>query len=205
MNDNVKVYTAVTDGIDEKALRAAVNKLPQWRRQYVEKKTVSEKINGTFAYLLLAYLTEREFGELDLTPFTYGREGKPYFSVSELYFSISHCKSAVGAAVSKSEIGFDLVDFRTINERITHIICTDEELRQFEAAESRQDYLRQLWCKKESAVKKTGIGFTAGFKTVKTEEQDYKLKIFPTYIASVCGGGETEFEEIDWRVLLRSD
>lgn len=202
MNHSVKVYTAVTDGIDEKALEAALNRLPRWRRKYVEKKTISEKINGAFAYLLLLHLTEREFGEFDAAPFTYGSEGKPYFSVSKLYFSISHCKTAVGAAASKSEIGFDLMDYRRINERITRIICTEEELRQFEAAESKQDYLRQLWCKKESAVKKTGTGFTAGFKTVKTEDYNYKLNASSVYTASVCGGGEAEFREIDWRELI---
>lgn len=202
MSNNVKVYIAVIDGIDEKALEAAVNKLPEWRRRYIEKKTFSEKINGAFAYLLLAHLIEREFGEFDPAPFTYGSSGKPYFSSSKLYFSISHCKTAVGAAVSKSEIGLDLMDFRRINERITKIICTEEELRQFEAADSKQEFLRLLWCKKESAVKKTGTGFTAGFKTVKTEELDFKFKKASKYIASVCGGGEAEFKEIDRRELI---
>lgn len=203
MSNNVKVYIAATEGIDEKALEAAVNKLPEWRKQYIEKKTFSEKINGAFAYLLLAHLTEREFGELDPAPFTYGSSGKPYFSSSKLYFSISHCKTAVGAAVSKSEIGLDLMDFRKINERITKIICTREELRQFEAADSKQEFLRLLWCKKESAVKKTGTGFTAGFKTVNTEELDFKFKKTSAYIASVCGGGDAEFKEIDPRELIK--
>lgn len=202
MNNNVKVYTAVTEGIDKKSLEAAMDKLPEWRRQYVEKKTLSEKINGAFAYLLLEYVTKREFGGFDPAPFTYTSSGKPYFASSELFFSISHCKTAVGAAVSRSEIGLDLMDNRIINERITRIICTEGELRQFEAADNKQDFLRLLWCKKESAVKKTGTGFTAGFKTVKTEEMDFKLKIAPVYIASVCGGGETEFKEIGWRELI---
>lgn len=202
MNNNVKVYTAVTEGIDKISLEAAMDKLPRWRRQYVEKKALSEKINGAFAYLLLEYAAKREFGEFDPAPFTYTDSGKPYFASSELYFSISHCKTAVGAAVSKSEIGLDLMDHRIINERITRIICSEGELRQFEATDNKQEFLRLLWCKKESAVKKTGIGFTAGIKTVETEDRYFRLKIAPVYIASVCGGGETEFKEIDWRELI---
>lgn len=203
MNNNVKVYTAVIDGVDEKSLEAAMDKLPEWRKRHVEKKTLSDKINGAFAYLILKYASEREFGAFDSSPFTYASGGKPYFSSSDLFFSISHCKTAVGAAVSKSEIGFDLMDNRTINERITRIICTEGELRQFEAADDKQEFLRRLWCKKESAVKKTGIGFTAGFKTVNTDKSDFKLKITSVYTASVCGGGEAEFKEIHWSELIK--
>lgn len=195
--DTVRVYTALTGGIDGELLKRAVNKLPLWRKRYIEKKTPRETLNSAFAYLLLAYLTEKEFGGFDPSPFTYGENGKPYFAESELYFSISHCRTAVGAAASRTEIGLDLMDSRRINEGIARIICTEEELRQFEASESRQDFLRLLWCKKESAVKKTGTGFTAGFKTVKTEDMYFKLHTAPSYLASVYGGGEAEFKEID--------
>ena len=109
----------------------------------------------------------------------------------------------MGAAVSRSEMGLDVLDYRTVNEKIAFKICTDEEMRQFEAAEDKQKFLQLLWCKKESAVKKTGVGFTAGFKTVKTEELDFSIKIFPLYTAAVCGGGEIEFKEISWKELIK--
>lgn len=202
MNNNVKVYTALTEGIDERSLKAALDKLPRWRSRYIEKRAFSEKLNGAFAYLLLEYAAKREFGSFDSSPFTYTSCGKPYFAASDLYFSISHCKTAVGAAVSKSEIGLDVLDNRSINVSITQRICTEEEMRQFDAVRDKQEFLRLLWCKKESAVKMTGIGFMAGFKTVKTEELNFKLKISPLYTAAVCGGGETEFKEINWKDLI---
>ncbi len=201
--DKVKAYISLTEGIDESALEAAISRLPDWRRAAIAKRTAADKINGAFSYLLLNYLTMKEYKLSDSAPFTYGGNGKPYFSSIGLFFSISHCRTAVGAAVSKSEMGFDLVDNRKINEGITRIICCDDEMRAFEACEDKQRFLRLLWCRKESAVKKTGIGFREGFKTVNTELLPYKIFSTENYIAAVCGGGDCEFKEIDWHELLK--
>lgn len=198
------VYITMTDGIDLEALQKAEALIPNWRREYSAGKSLLDRINSVFAYLLLQKLTEREFGLTDQAPFTYKGAGKPYFSKLDLFFSLSHCKTAVGAAASKEEIGFDIIDNRHINERAALRICSPDEWERFEAAKDKQEFLRRLWCKKESMVKQSGEGFTNGFNTVDTARTD-----FFTYENKDCFAAlypnekvSPRLEEIPWQKLI---
>lgn len=204
-----KIYVTVTEGIDEAALREAEALIPSWRREYSAKKRFPARVNSVFAYLLLQRLTKKEFGVFDPTPFTYKKADKPYFSKLDLFFSLSHCKTAVGAAASKSEIGFDIIDNRRVNERAAIRICSPDEWKLYEAAEDKQRFLLQLWCKKESMVKQSGMGFTEGFDTADTAKADFFTYEGGEYFAALyLDGGilgdkaRIWLEEIPWRQLL---
>lgn len=205
---NAVVYAATTEGIDDGALEKALSMLPLWRREYVEKKITPEKINGAFSYLLLQLLLEKEFAATDTAPFTYGKQGKPFFSKQDLFFSMSHCKTAVGAAVCEYEIGLDLMDSRKINENLAARICSIDELKSFELSEDKQLFLRQIWCKKESAVKMTGSGFTKGFRNVDTTKLHFSFFENADYIMSVYMNKtncNVTTKEIDWKTLIYND
>lgn len=199
-----EIYIAPTEGVTENHLRLAEERLPLWRKEYIEKKSFSEKINGTFSYLLLQKLVFERFGLTDTARFTYGEHGKPFFSEIPVFFSISHCKTAVAAAVSEKEIGMDVMDFRGINEKIALKICSSGELEQFNLTTDKQKFLRELWCKKESIVKKSGKGFTEGFKAADTEKSGCRVFTGNKYTVSVSAddGDTVQLKEILFSELI---
>lgn len=184
--DGTEIFVSVTEGITEEHLKLALDRLPEWRREYVEKGALSGRINGAFSYLLLQKLTLERFGLSDTARFKYGKYGKPYYSDIDVFFSISHCKTAVAAAVSKKETGVDVMDNRHVNEKIALRICSDAELEEYREAKDKQRFLLELWCKKESIVKKSGLGFSQGFKTVETGKSRCRIFSADKYTVSVA-------------------
>lgn len=204
----IKVYTAETKAITEYALKAALDILPQWRREYVcKQKSISGRINGAFSYLLLQKLAADGFGITDSAPFTYGEQGKPYFSESSLKFSISHCRNAVAAAVSEYETGIDVTDKRAVPEKLASRICSDGEMKRFNASQDKQLFLCRLWCEKESLAKLNGSGFTKGFKIYDTTQKPAGFfKDMGSYLLAVSGkNAETvQLARIPWEILIHS-
>ena len=202
--DGTEIYVSVTEGITEDHIKLAMDRLPGWRREYVEKRALSARIEGTFSYLLLQKLTLERFGLSDTARFTYGKYGKPFYSDIDVFFSISHCKTAVAAAVSKKEIGVDIMDDRRVNENIALRICSDLELEEFREAKDKQRFLLELWCKKESIVKKSGLGFSQGFKTVETGKSHCRIFSADKYTvsAAVDPGDTVNLTEIAFTELI---
>ena len=204
----IKVYITDTNKITEAVLKTALDILPQWRREYVcKQKSLSDRINGAFSYLLLQKLTADEFGVADTAPFTYGEHGKPYFSSSNIKFSISHCRNAVAAAASEHEIGIDIIDKRMVAEKIALRICSDEELKLFNSSKDKQLFLRRLWCEKESLAKLDGNGFAKGFKVYDTAQNgaDFFIDRGSCMLAlSGKNAKNPELAEIPWEVLIHS-
>ncbi len=198
------IYVTPIEGITEKQLAAASERLPQWRGNYISGKTLSGKTEGAFSYLLLQKLVSERFGMTDTAPFTYGKFGKPYFSDIDVFFSISHCKTAVAAAASRAEVGVDVMDNRSINENIAPRICSERELAKFNSAKDKQRFLRELWCKKESLVKKSGTGFSKGFTSADTEDFPFYLFAAEKYTVSSASGTDDTviLTEIPFTALL---
>ncbi|MBQ7936173.1 MAG: hypothetical protein IJ333_07485 [Clostridia bacterium] len=97
----------------------------------------------------------------------YGSNGKPYFAQGDLFFNLSHCKGAVGVAIGKQELGFDLEDS---NRTIVHTGFALPEEAGIEPL--------LLWVLKESFVKWTGDGVSILRKTKVTalDENIYEGK-----------------------------
>ena len=204
----IKVYTTETKAIAEPALEIALEMLPQWRREYVcKQKSLLGRINGAFVYLLLQKLTADVFGIATAAPFTYNEHGKPYFSDSDIKFSVSHCQNAVAAVVSECEIGLDIFDDRAINEKLVSRMCSENELQRFNASADKQLFLRRLWCEKESLAKLDGSGFTKGFKIYDTAKNPAGFfRETGGYVLAVSGkNAETaQIAEIPWEALIQN-
>lgn len=202
----IKVFYCLTENITESDLEKAFTVIPHWRREAVLKnKQTCDRINGAFVYLLLQRLTENQFGFTDASPFIIGEKGKPYFSQIPVYFSMSHSKCAVGAAVSDIEVGFDITDGRSIREELAERICSPAELDKFDKSKDKQRFLRQLWCKKESLVKRTGEGFSKGFADIDTTEALFFVYDTEKYCLAVnweTGERNIEIKEINYAELL---
>lgn len=202
----IKIYYTLTENITQAALDKALSIIPQWRREKALKnKSSVDRINGAFVYLLLQRLMKNGFGAEDQAPFEYGEKGKPYFTESPLFFSMSHSRCAVGAAVSYSEVGFDITDSRSIREELAERICSPAELSGFLCSENKQRFLRRLWCKKESLVKRTGEGFSKGFTDIDTTKELFFVYDTEKYCMSVNwekGEKTVEIKEIAWNELI---
>lgn len=202
----IKVFYCLTENITEADLEKALTVIPPWRREAVLKnKQISDRINGAFVYLLLQRLTENQFALTDTSPFIIGKKGKPYFSQIPLYFSMSHSKCAVGAAVSDIEVGFDITDGRSIREELAERICSPAELDKFNQSKDKRRFLKQLWCKKESLVKRTGEGFSKSITDIDTTEALFSVYDTEKYCLAVNwekGEGNIEIKEIDYSELL---
>lgn len=77
--------------------------------------------------------------------------GKPFFpSDPDLHFSISHSRTHVLCALSRSPVGADTLDLRPISAASLRRLATPQELDGLS--------FHQLWCLRESFYKLTGEG-----------------------------------------------
>lgn len=77
--------------------------------------------------------------------------GKPFFAEDPgLHFSISHSRSHVMVAVSRSPLGCDTLDHRRMRPETVCRLASARELEDFS--------FYQLWCLRESFFKLTGTG-----------------------------------------------
>jgi hypothetical protein len=105
----------------------------------------------TDALALLGLLVYGRYG-ISLPAIEKTPAGKPYFpDRRDIFFSLSHTKTHVLAAVSDDEIGVDVETRRDIKPALASRVCTEAELAQF-------DFL-DLWVLKESYVKLLGMTF----------------------------------------------
>ena len=87
--------------------------------------------------------------------------GAPYLpELPDTKVSVSHCRKAVAAAVSKGkDIGIDIENRRNIGTGLMQRVCTSAELARIEAAIDPDMAFLQLWTRKEAVLKcrRTGI------------------------------------------------
>lgn len=133
------------------------------------EKVREEKI---CSYALLRYVLFMEYGLTEPPFFSYGGREKPYLKNYSQFFSLSHAGGYSACAVSDSEIGIDLQDYRPMKENISCKICTTKELMEVYSDEKDGPSFStcRLWCMKESYGKLTGKGFAEGFDTIETSE-----------------------------------
>ena len=85
--------------------------------------------------------------------------GKPFFSDSSWYFSISHSKHHVFCALSQKPIGIDAEEIdRPINPNLADKILSPMERQQYDQAADKRLALLKLWVLKEAKAKCTGEG-----------------------------------------------
>lgn len=109
---------------------------------------------------LLAELYSQKTGR-PLPTIIIGERGKPYFSESELHFSISHTKRHAFCALGPRPLGIDAEEMdRPIDLRLAPKILSPTELERFSGASDRRLALLRLWVLKEASVKLTGTGLT---------------------------------------------
>lgn len=139
------------------------------RRDRIAKKRCDEdKLLSLAAGLLLSRELSRRSGiPTDKLRYRHGSFGKPYLIGSELQFSLSHTKGAVGAAFSDSgEVGADIERLsRRVSRRIYDRVLSDNEKQRVHSSED----LIRLWVQKEAFLKRLGTGIAADLRGADTD------------------------------------
>lgn len=107
---------------------------------------------------LLARLYREETGdalpEIRIAPW-----GKPYFPHSPYFFSVTHTRRRVFAALSCRAVGIDAEELdRTVRPALAEKILSPSELAQYRTAPDPNRALLTFWVLKEAAAKCTGEG-----------------------------------------------
>ena len=107
---------------------------------------------------LLADAYRQETGE-ELPEISVTDRGKPYFSDSPWYFSISHTRRHAFCVLSREPVGIDAEELdRQINPRLAEKILSPEEFARYEASRDKNRTLLTFWVLKEAAAKLSGQG-----------------------------------------------
>lgn len=178
------------DGLEkwgEKELDLFTPYLSDQRKRKVESlKFLPDKIASASAFLLLRYALKENFG-LDLPCiFDFSAAQKPYLSSHEdVFFSISHDRKGVGAAVSDREIGADVQTVFTYRKELAQRILSPREKSFFDRIGENDEGLTKIWTLKESMGKKTGEGVFSSltatdFSPILLGEEELGENVFTT-------------------------
>lgn len=165
--------TGLEDFYDEK-----VNMLHQERAKKLSAyKMSADRIRGLGAGLLLEKgledylgicLPKDENGRC-IIRYGYGPQGKPYLKdYPYIQFSLSHSGNVAVLALSDSEVGLDVQEYRGYNEKIANRFYHEKEIKMLESVsepEKKERLFYKIWTCKESYIKYTGKGMWEELKS----------------------------------------
>ena len=136
--------------------------------------------NGSTAvYSLLKHAFTLEYGNIGLPEIKKTPNGKPYFhDRRDIHFSLSHSRTHVLCALSRSPVGADIESPRQINERVVNFFCSPAELVLFEPLD--------IWVLKESYIKLIGgtlamikkLRFSREIEIILAPDEDVKSRLY---------------------------
>ena len=151
-----------------------------------EYSLVTDRINGTAAYLLLMYALKTEYGIVEKPVFKFCQREKPFLQDhSNIFFNLSHCKNAVACILSDTNTAIDVMDIRKVRESTIRRTCTEKERSELLASsDTDRDFIR-LWTRKECYAKLDGRGLLLDFTKIDdTVTKDIHTIDFGEYILS---------------------
>lgn len=174
--------------------KASVYQLIHFRNQFFNllsenekeraKKFISEKSSDTYilAHGFLRFLLSRYIS----TPppsieFSLGVNGKPFLSLKNLHFNLSHSKEEIVIAVCHFIIGCDIEEInpgKDVRLIIKDFFSPEEKLR-LESSSSEYEHFLKLWTSKEAFLKATGIGILTELNQINLAFSANKIHISP--------------------------
>ena len=157
--------------------------LPDWRReQMLAIKHLRGRVQCAVAWLLVHHCQMSEGGSSQQEvarndKWIYNEHGKPFFEGrDDLFFSISHCKSAVAVAIDDKEIGVDIEEISRYKESLeSYVLNEDEVPRCARNDKSRAECFIEIWTQKEAVFKLLGTGITHDIKNVLKDNPDVNV------------------------------
>ena len=131
----------------------------QRREQALQYKHAFGQYACLKSYLLLQDLLREHYGiEGDLV-FSYNEHGKPMLKeVSNIHFSISHCKGTIAVAVADRPVGIDVETLLMPSEALAEKVMDKGEKLRFDISDTPEDFFTALWTAKEAVMKCRGTG-----------------------------------------------
>ena len=131
----------------------------QRREQALQYKHAFGQYACLKSYLMLQDLLREHYGiEGDLV-FSYNEHEKPMLKeVSNIHFSISHCKEAIAVAVADRPVGIDVETLRMPSEALAERVMDEGEKLRFDISDTPEDFFTALWTAKEAVMKCRGTG-----------------------------------------------
>ena len=125
---------------------------------------VRERVVSALSFVLLCYGLSSEYPERfggrdiasvgNLIQFSYGENGKPALCppYGDIFFNMSHCRTAIACAVAPFEVGVDIQDIRRPSAAVLKRTGRDMNSWEFSA----------FWSRYEAYTKLTGKGISTG-------------------------------------------
>ena len=131
----------------------------QRREQALQYKHAFGQYACLKSYLLLQDLLREHYGiEGDLV-FSYNEHGKPMLKeVSNIHFSISHCKEAIAVAVAERAGGIEVDALHMPSEALAEKVMDKGEKLRFDISDTPKDFFTAIWTAKEAVMKCRGTG-----------------------------------------------
>ncbi len=134
----------------------------QRREKVLAYRFEQDKNLSAAAYLLLRHALKAEYGIGEPVEFEFGESGKPVLrGYPRVHFNLSHCRAAVACAVSGSPVGVDIQEIEPVERALAGRVLTEAENRSFLASTDPERTFCEYWTKKESWLKKSGLGIGA--------------------------------------------
>lgn len=181
--------------LSEQQTEKIINYLPDWRReQALRFKHLQGRRECAVGYIELLRGLKQGFGINTYPSFVYNEHDKPFLKeYPDLYFSISHCKAAVGCFVADRPCGFDIEYIRKAKPDLVRHTMSPEETEAIFSAKFPDIAFTRLWTQKEAVLKLIGTGIVDDLHSVlnseklqgielKTVENPYRNYIYTTAI-----------------------
>ena len=146
--------------MSEEQTEELINSLPRWRReQALRFKHLQGRRECAMGYSQLLLGLRERFYINDSPSFIYNEYGKPFLKGHpDLFFSISHCKEAVGCFIADQPCGLDIEYIRKAKPDLVRYTMNLEETEAIFSAESPDIAFTRFWTQKEAVLKLLGMG-----------------------------------------------
>ena len=137
-----------------------IDSLPLWRQeQALRYKHVQGRKECAAGYIELLRGLRLCFDISGKPDFAYNEHGKPYLKEHpDIYFSISHCKEAVGCLIADRPCGLDIERIRTAKTDLVRHTMSPEETDSIFSNPFPDIVFTRLWTQKEAVLKLKGTG-----------------------------------------------
>lgn len=164
----IKIYYAHIENFDDDFYHKALSAIPREKVETIKKithiKTAHESI---LAWFMVSYAYRSVYGsKSDLPKLEFHENGKPSFVSADFYFNISHSDGLVCVAVSENEIGIDVQSFRISFDSVKRRVLSESELEIVNSSENGNDIFIDIWSRKESYLKFTGLGISQELRSL---------------------------------------
>lgn len=153
----IYVCWADVSAVDESGLAC---KLSEYRREKLRTlKPPAVRRAGIGAELLFQRALRRFRPELPLPlDIRCEENGKPRLADCELFFNLSHSGAYAACALSDAPVGVDIQVIGPYREKLAERFYAPEERLYIGESENRDAAFTEIWCRKESFIKTTGLG-----------------------------------------------